>query len=150
MSVDTILEVKNLSIKLDDAEILRNISFSVKKGEALAIIGPNGAGKTMLFRALLKLVPYLGTITWKSGVRIGYVPQKFSIHYHSPLTVKEFFLLQSESFWLPPKKTLEHLNHELKLVGLSDNILKQPIHTLSGGQLQRALIAWAMLTHPDV
>ena len=150
MGNDVILEVKNLSVSLDNNDILKNISFSVKKGGALAIIGPNGAGKTMLFHALLGLIKNSGTIKWKDNVRIGYVPQKFLIHHQSPLTVKEFFLLQSDSFWFPTQRTLGHLNHELGLVGLSENVLKKPIHALSGGQLQRALIAWAMLIHPDV
>jgi zinc transport system ATP-binding protein len=122
----------------------------VKKGEALAIIGPNGAGKTMLFRALLGLVPNGNAVSWSPDARIGYVPQKFSIHHQSPLTVKEFFLLQSDTFWYASKDTLTHLDHELGLVGLANNILDKPIHALSGGQLQRALIAWAMLRHPNV
>lgn len=150
MDTDVILDVQNLSITIEGNEILKNISFAVKKGEALAIIGPNGAGKTMLFRALLGLAHYAGSITWKNGIRIGYVPQKFVVHHESPLTIKEFLLLQSNSFWFPTTKTLEHLDHELALVGLPKNILEQSIDTLSGGQLQRVLIAWAMLNHPDV
>lgn len=150
MNGEIILDVQNLSVSIEKNEIIKNISFSVKRGEALAIIGPNGAGKTMLFRALLGLIAHQGTVTWKTGTHIGYVPQKLTIHHESPMTVKEFFLLQSDSFWFPTKKTLEHFNHELALVGLSENILNISIGALSGGQLQRVLIAWAMLDHPDV
>ena len=147
---DIVLRVENLSVSFDKETILDNISFAVNKNDAVAIIGPNGAGKTVLFRALLGLVPYRGSIVWESGVRIGYVPQKFSVHHEIPMTVKEFFLLQRRNFWYPDKETLNHLNHELALVGLSESILQRPIVELSGGQLQRILVAWAMLNHPDV
>lgn len=150
MEKDVILEVKNLSVTLDSEEILRNISFSVKKGEALAIIGPNGAGKTVLFRALLGLLPYKGEIRWQDGVKIGYVPQKFVIDRSTPLTVGEFFLLRCSRFWFPHKNFKDHLGHELSLVGLPESILKKPVSELSGGQLQRILVSWAMLNHPDV
>jgi len=67
---EIILEVKNLSIILDNRIILNDISFNVKRGETLAIIGPNGAGKTILFRALLRLLPSQGIINWKQGIKI--------------------------------------------------------------------------------
>lgn len=146
---DTILDVKNLFVSIDSEEILRDISFGVKRGEALAIIGPNGAGKTMLFRALLGLIPYQGVITWEKNIRIGYVPQKFLIEKGAPLSVQEFFLLQADRFWLPRNDFIDHLGHELHLVGLSHDILLKPLGELSGGQLQRLLVSWAMLTHPD-
>ncbi len=150
MDNDVMVDVKNLSVIIDGNEILKDISFSLKKGEALAIIGPNGAGKTVLFRALLGLIPYQGTVTWNKGARIAYVPQKFIVDRSVPITVLEFFLLQSKSFWFPHKKIISHLNHELQLVGLPESVLQKPISGLSGGQLQRVLIAWAMLNHPDV
>lgn len=147
---DVVLRVKNLSVSFDRETILKNISFEVNKNDAVAIIGPNGAGKTVLFRALLGLIPYQGAIEWKPGVRIGYVPQKLALSRETPLVVKEFFLLQCKNFWSPKKETVNHLGHELSLVGLSESILSRPIAELSGGQLQRILIAWAMLNHPEV
>lgn len=149
-NMNAILDVKNLSVTVDSEEILRDISFQVKRGEALAIIGPNGAGKTMLFRALLGLIPYQGVIVWEKNIRIGYVPQKFFIEKGMPFSVEEFFLLQADRFWLPRKDFIDHLEHELRLVGLPRDILLKSLGELSGGQLQRLLISWAMLTHPDV
>lgn len=145
-----ILEVDNLTVTIEQETILRNISFRVRTGEALAIIGPNGAGKTMLFRALLGLIPYQGIMRWRKGIRLGYVPQKFFVERTIPLTVQEFFLLKSRHFWFPEQTFREHLKHELTLVGLDDAILKKPLGELSGGQMQRLLISWAMLNHPDV
>ncbi len=150
MEQNNILEVNGLSVAIDREHILDDISFVVKRGEALAIIGPNGAGKTVLFRALLGLMAYKGAIEWRKGIKIGYVPQKFSIEKSFPITVKEFFLLKSPQFWFPKKEFIEHLAHELSLVGLGKEILAKPLGELSGGQLQRVLISWAMLNHPDV
>lgn len=147
---EIILEVKNLSVTLEGELLLKNVSFSVEKGEALAIIGPNGAGKSMLLRALLGLVPSKGIINWKKGVKLGYVPQKLIVDSTIPITVREFFLLKSSRFWFPAENFLKHIHHEFSLVGLDDEILEKRFRDLSRGQTQRALIAWAMLEHPDV
>jgi ABC-type Mn2+/Zn2+ transport system ATPase subunit len=104
----------------------------------------------MLFRALLGLVPYQGIISWKPGIHIGYVPQKLFVDRSLPVTVREFFLLKSNRFWNPEKSYIEHLDHELDLVAVKRDILNKPLGELSGGQLQRLLVAWAMLNHPDV
>lgn len=150
MADDITLTVTNLSVTLDGLQILRDISFTVKAGEALAVIGPNGAGKTVLFRALLGLLPHTGTVRWRPGTKIGYVPQRFSVDRSAPITAMEFFLLQSPSFWHPPAEFINHLDHELTLVGLDRSILQKNVGDLSGGQTQRLLIAWAMLEHPGV
>lgn len=150
MENNIILEVKNLSVTLGSESILRGISFSVKRGEAFAVIGPNGAGKTVLFQTLLGILPHKGEVRWKEGVRVGYVPQKFYTDKSVPISIKEFFLLQAPSFWFPPKTFFKHLGHELKLVGLSESVLQKQVNQLSGGELQRLLISWTMLNHPDV
>ena len=131
-------------------KILDDISFGVNQGEALAIIGPNGAGKTVLFRTLLGLFPFVGEIEWKKDIRIGYAPQRFFVDRGVPITVKEFFLLKHGHFWFPHKDFLDHLGHELGLVGLGEEVLTKQMSELSGGQMQRILIAWAMTNHPDV
>ncbi len=150
MPDEAILTVRDLSVTLGQSQILRNVSFSVKPGEAVAVIGPNGAGKTVLFRALLGLVPSTGTVAWRQGVKIGYVPQRFSVDLSAPITAMEFFLLQAPGFWRPGAAFVNHLEHELTLVGLDKSVLRQNLGNLSGGQTQRLLIAWAMLPHPDV
>lgn len=145
-----ILEVAHLGITLGGDEILKDVSFSLKRGEVTAVIGPNGAGKTVLLQALLGILPHEGDVRWREGIKIGYVPQKFFIDKYIPFTVEEFFLIKSSHFWFPPKQFTGHLRHELELVGLDTSILKKPIGDLSGGQLRRILISWAMLDHPDV
>jgi len=150
MNEEVILDVADLSVTIENEALLNNISFTLARGQALAVIGPNGAGKTTLFRALLGLVPYRGAITWHNGGNIGYVPQRLSLEQNLPLSVREFLLLKSPRFWFPDRKFIAHLQHELSLVGLSQALLRKSIGTLSGGQFQRVLIAWAMLNHPDV
>jgi len=144
------LEVRNLSVVLNGRQILEHVSFRVERGEALAIIGPNGAGKSVLLRALLKLEPYRGEIRWREGVQIGYVPQRFAVERTAPITVREFFLLKSPRFWRPAPAFARQVREELALVGLDEATLEKPLGGLSGGQMQRVLIAWAMLTHPAV
>jgi zinc transport system ATP-binding protein len=149
-STEIVLAVKNLSVTLEGQEIVRNTSFTVQRGEALAVIGPNGAGKTVLFRALLDLIPYRGEVHWRPGVRIGYVPQKFFVDSSTPITVLEFFLLKSKHFWVPDSEFTDHIRHELTLVGLDESVLSKSLGQLSGGYLQRTLMAWAMVLHPEV
>lgn len=144
------LTVKNLSVILDNEKILDRISFSVDRGEALAVIGPNGAGKTVLFRALLGLLPYQGEVKWQKGLKVGYVPQKFLLEKNIPLTVEEFFQLKSPSFWRKNHLFKNHLADELSDFGLRPEILVKPVNELSGGQFQRLIIVWAMLDHPDI
>lgn len=143
MSAEPILKVENLSVAFDGETVLHDVSFSVNKGEVLAILGPNGAGKSVLFRALLGVVPYAGTISWLTNSKIGYVPQKLAIERNLPLTVKEFFYLKTSI-------TQTALHEVLTTVGLSHTLLDQPLGTLSGGQFQRVLIAWALLGQPEV
>ena len=150
MASENVLTVENLSVTLDGGPILRDVSFTLRQGEALAVIGPNGAGKTVLFRALLGLLPHGGTVRWRPGVKRGYVPQRFSVDPSAPITAMEFFLLKSTRFWQPSKEFIDHLDHELGAVGLTRDVLKKNLGELSGGQTQRLLIAWALLQHPEV
>jgi zinc transport system ATP-binding protein len=150
MNEDTILAVEDLSVTLDAIQVLRNVSFTVRQGEALAVIGPNGAGKTVLFRALLGLLPHQGLVRWRPNIRIGYVPQRFAVERSAPITALEFCLLKSPNFWRPPAAFLRQLHDEIARMGLDQSILQKNLGELSGGQTQRLLIAWAMLQQPGV
>jgi ABC-type Mn2+/Zn2+ transport system ATPase subunit len=137
---DYALRVSNLSVKFQNQIILDNINFELKKGTTLAIVGPNGAGKTMLFRALLNLIPYSGKIEWNEKVKIGYVPQILSVR-DIPISVKEFLSFKNSS----------NIDSSLTSVGLdSKAVLNKSLGALSGGQLRRALIAWAIIDKPNV
>lgn len=134
-----LLDVSNLGVKLQGRAILESLSFKVKKGTIVSIVGPNGSGKTTLFRALLNLVPYSGTISWSPDVRIGYVPQSL-VATDLPITVEEFLKFKCRT----------DFQSCIRSVGLESGILRQSLGSLSGGELQRVLIAWAVVDNPDV
>jgi len=137
---DYVLRVSNLGLKLQNQTILENVSFELRRGTALAILGPNGAGKTMLFRALLNLVPYTGKIEWAEKTKIGYVPQNIAVD-DIPISVKEFL-----SF-----KNHVDVESSLRPVRLNErNLGDKTLGLLSGGELRRVLIAWALVDNPNV
>lgn len=135
-----ILKVMNLTVKLQNQVIIDNLNFQLKKGITLAIFGPNGAGKTTLVKALLNLVPYEGTIEWEEKVKIGYVPQNITVT-DIPISVKEFLSVKSKP----------NIEKYLSLVKLTDSsIPNKNLGLLSGGELRRVLIAWALIDDPNV
>lgn len=141
-----ILEVKNLSVSFNDVNIIDDLNFEVNEGDNLAVIGPNGSGKTVLFRALLNTLKYSGEIKWADGTRIGYVPQRLAIDRTLPLTLREFLNTKLAIF----KEKEASMRENLKHVNLSAEYLNQPVGKLSGGQWQRALIAFALIGKPNV
>src|SRR3989338_4392610 len=141
--VELILEVKNLTVSFDEENVVDNLSFSLKKGENVAIMGPNGAGKTVLLKALLGILPYSGEIKWSEGAKISYVPQKILPERNLPLSVEEFFRMK--------KAGREQAKEALISVGITDKrFLKKMIGTISSGQLQRVLVAWGLIGNPNV
>lgn len=141
-----ILKVENLKISFGEQTILENLSFSVGRGESLAIIGPNGSGKTVLLRALLRALPFEGEINWAADVRTGYVPQKIEADRHLPINLKNLLLAKSEILKIP-KSEVYSIAEE---VGIGSKILNYPIGHLSGGQFQKSLLAFALLGNPNV
>ena len=140
------LEVEHLTIRVGDTALITDLSFSVPPATSLAVIGPNGAGKTMLFRALVGAIPYEGRVRWAPGTRIGYVPQKLDLDRTVPITGADL---------LAARTRLSGIDHgriapALARVGLSAAVLRQLIGTLSGGQFQRLLVAFALLGDPTV
>ncbi len=143
--MEPILSVKDLKVSVEGRTILSGISFDVKPRESVVIIGANGSGKTLLLKTLMGFMkPASGTFTWKPGIRIGYVPQKFSLDKKLPILVKEFIGLKSG---VVEQEALASLITD---VGLDASILSRNMGTLSGGQAQRVLIAWALSDNPDV
>jgi zinc transport system ATP-binding protein len=138
-SENYILVVSDLCVEIQDQMILDNVSFKLRRGTTLAVAGPNGAGKSVLFKCLLNLIPYSGKVEWGGKVKVGYVPQLLSVK-DMPISVKEFLSL---------RKTKD-FEFYLKSVGLGTDVLKKGMGVLSGGQLRRVLIAWAMLDEPNV
>lgn len=146
------IAVDQCSVELGGSVILDGVSFSVAQGEVAALIGPNGSGKSTLMRAVLGLVqPKSGSIKifgkHLHAVRnmIGYVPQRFDFDREFPITVREFMDLARH-----PHCPASRITEKIKEVGLPPKVLDQRLGSLSGGQLQRALIAQAILNNPSI
>jgi zinc transport system ATP-binding protein len=139
---ERLLAVTNLGVTIDGKVILENVSFTVTRGEVLTILGPNGSGKTVLLRTLLGALPYEGSIRWKRGTRLGYVPQRLPYIRDIPLSVADFFALK--------RGTRAEARALLRGVGLDEHFARAHIGHLSSGQFQRILIAWALAGDPDV
>ncbi len=138
-----ILTVENLNVTFGGKEIIKDLSFRVRPRETLVILGPNGAGKTTLLRALLGLVPYKGNVQWNAK-KISYLPPQELVQRNDlpPLSVEEFFHIKEQS--------LQTIKKSLNSVALSDELLKKQFSQLSTGQLQRIVIAWALIDNPEV
>lgn len=141
-----VLEVEHLRVGFGENEVLRDLSFAVPEGSVLAVIGPNGSGKTVLFRALIGSVPHRGAIRWAEGARLGYVPQKLDIERDLPVSGADFLRAKAAISGASGGE----IGRALALVGLEGGAARKPIGTLSGGQFQRLLLAFALLAHPNV
>jgi zinc transport system ATP-binding protein len=140
------LEVRHLTISFDRVPVIRDVSFTVAEGDSLAIIGPTGSGKTVLFRALIGALPYQGEIRWVPGATVGYVPQKLDIERDLPITGNDFLLAKAHA----ARASKGDVLRALELVNLTPAMVSKPIGTLSGGQFQRLLLAFAFLGRPSV
>lgn len=146
----SLLTVKNLTVSFGDRVVIDRISFSMERGDIFAVIGPNGSGKTTLLKAILGLIPSTGEVKWKKKVGIGYVPQHFDFDRTFPITVRELFLLRlPHGFWVGRGQTTEPIIEALHKVH-AEKLIDKRIGNLSGGELQRVLIAYSLLGKPDI
>ena len=141
-----LVSAAGLQIKINGNEILQDTSLSMIEGEIVTIVGPNGAGKTTLIRAILGLVkPDGGEIYRRPGLAVGYMPQKLNLDPTMPMTVNRFLELGIPSSSVGHghrKKTLEE-------VGIS-HIANSQMQNISGGEMQRVMLARALLRDPDI
>lgn len=146
-----LIVLDSITVKWNEQTTLDNISFTIFKGDFVAITGPNGGGKTTLLKVILNLLkPTRGSVKYASErLKIGYLPQKNMIDSHFPITLREVVesgLLASNY----DKDTInEKVSQMLELVQLTEHASK-PIGTLSGGQLQRGLLGRALISDPEI
>ena len=153
------LEIKNLSVKRDGKEILSDVSFDAHHAEITALIGRNGAGKTTLLKAILKRFSYSGDIIYYNSdgkivknPRIGYVPQNTVFDKSSPVSVADFLCanVSLTPVWIRhSKKAYENAKNILKKVG-GEDLIDKPLSSLSGGEMQRVLLAFALDPMPEL
>jgi zinc transport system ATP-binding protein len=140
---EPLIEGRDVSLKLGGRVILDAVDIDVMPGEIVTLIGPNGAGKSSLVRVLLGLQAVTGgRIVRKSGLRIGYVPQRFPLVPNVPLDVRRLLSLTLR----PSAADIEAALAETGIAHLRN----AAVASLSGGELQRALLARALLRRPEL
>jgi manganese/zinc/iron transport system ATP- binding protein len=154
------LEVHQLSVNYEKTPVLWDISLAVPQGHLVGIVGPNGAGKSTLIKACLGLItPLSGTVSFygkplkDSRLLVGYVPQRATVDWDFPITVRDLVLMGSYGrlglIRRPRKSDWEAADHYLEKVGMSGYGNRQ-INQLSGGQQQRVFLARALLQEANI
>jgi zinc transport system ATP-binding protein len=139
---EPLVQAKSISLTIGNRHILQAVDISLGSGEIVTVIGPNGAGKTTLVRVILGLTkPSAGTIKHKAGIRIGYMPQRLHVDPNLPITVERFLQLANRS--------KQAIKSALDEVGTS-HLVNSPLQQISGGELQRVLLARALLRDPQL
>lgn len=139
----SLISAQHISVSFGAASVLSDVTLSIEQGEIVTLIGPNGSGKSTLLRALLGIVPLAsGQVQRAPDLRLGYVPQKLAIDRAMPITVRRFLSLPQH---VPDKEA----RAALARVGLGAMEGAQ-MAQLSGGQMQRAMLARALLTDPQI
>lgn len=148
---------RDVSVRRSGLTILEHVNATVQQGSCTVIVGPNGAGKTTLILALIGEMCHDGNIdvmTGRSGkpLRLGYVPQRISIDRGMPLTVLEFLVmgLQKRPLWLGIRPSLKAHSLELLSMVKAEHLASRRLGDLSGGEMQRVLLALALQQEPDL
>ncbi|HVU38762.1 MAG TPA: metal ABC transporter ATP-binding protein [Opitutales bacterium] len=152
--------VHHLSVTLGGHPVLQDLTFDLRCGEITALVGPNGAGKTTLLRALLGEVPYTGHCHFHGGpghparrrLVIGYVPQRLAFDRAAPLTVADLFALACgarPAFFGLAAPARAAASAALEEVDAA-HLLNRRLGGLSGGELQRVLLALSLSPSPDL
>jgi len=145
-----------VSVAIGGVRILESVDAEVPRGSATAIIGPNGAGKTTLLMALLSQVPHTGRIriaaTPRGQARLGYVPQYLSFDRGMPMTVLDLMVMgpQRRPLWAGRSRQPREAAMGLLRQVNADRLADRRLGALSGGELQRVLLALAVQRDPDI
>jgi zinc transport system ATP-binding protein len=152
------LKISDLKVSFGANKILDNVNLHVNCGEIIAVVGPNGAGKTTLLRTILGEIPYKGEQAFQvrgrgsKHPRVGYVPQKLKFDLDSPISVADLVALaiSRHPVWLGVDKELREKAKGVLSLFSAEHLMKRKIGELSGGELQRVLLAIAMTPEPNL
>ena len=152
-------KIQNFSVTRGRMEILRDVNLHIHCGDLTAIIGVNGSGKSTLLKAIVGEIPHAGELIFLDAKNnqtrrpvIGYVPQKLDFDYSSPTSVQDIFaaLHTNKPVWFShSKKILEKVHESLACVQAA-HLINRRLGSLSGGELQRVLLALSLDPKPDL
>lgn len=160
MTVEYVIDVENMSFSYGGVLILDDITLRIKNEEFFGIIGPNASGKSTFLKLLLGLlepdkgnIRILGQKPETVRRKIGYVPQYPTFRRDFPISVEDVVILGrlgvTKGFGRFTRVDKEKTRAAMEAVEL-DAIAKNPVAVLSGGQLQRMLIARALACEPEI
>jgi len=152
-AMGTLLKIDKITAGYEGQVAIEGISFDIRESEILSLIGPNGAGKSTLLKVLAGLlIPYKGEILGGEGLKKAYVPQQRAWDKFLPLTVLEFLSIQPKALCWPflvsdsvQKKGLRALER----MGVA-SLRKRTLGQLSGGECERVMIAFALMSEPNL
>lgn len=152
------LRVQEMSVKIGNEHILQNVNMHVHCGELVALIGPNGAGKSTFLKAVLGQRDYDGVIAFSSPgersrrPRIGYVPQSPAFDAGDPVTVADLFAccMSKRPAFLGLSRAMKEKVSECLARVHGEDLIDKRVGTLSGGELQRVLLALALEPLPNI
>ncbi|WP_449288613.1 ATP-binding cassette domain-containing protein [Marinibaculum pumilum] len=140
---DMLAGIEGLGVHRGGRWLVRHVDLWVRRGEIVSLIGPNGSGKSTTAKALLGILrPDEGQVRREPGLRIGYVPQRLSIDWSLPLSVRRLMTLTG-------RFSEAEIQAALAEVGI-DHLAGAEVQTLSGGEFQRALLARALVRRPGL
>lgn len=135
--------VEDVAVRLGGRTVLDGVDLKVERGRIITVVGPNGAGKSTLVRVVLGLMrPDAGRVECPSGLRVGYVPQRIAVDPVLPLSVRRFLTLGVRAGRSQVAAVLEEVG--------AGALLNSPVQSLSGGELQRVVLARALLRDPQL
>lgn len=147
-----LISLCDVSMQWDGRMTLRDVNVEVRRGDFIAITGPNGGGKTTLLRIMLRLLkPTHGRVAYNDiqPTSIGYLPQKNMIDSHFPIVVSQVVESGLVGIKTSREQRAAKVDEVLETIGLEAQA-QQSIGQLSGGQLQRALLGRAIISHPQL
>ena len=143
---NVLIEASGIEVSFSGRSVLKSAEASVSSGEIVTLIGPNGAGKTTMIKVMLGLIPSMGgVVRRRPDLRIGYMPQRLTIDPSLPLTVNGFLALGLDRAHANKGRRQQVLSE----VG-AEQVANSAIQNISGGELQRVLLARALLRDPDL
>ena len=141
--INALISAKKVCVFKHQESILENIDIQINKNDFITIIGPNGAGKTMLLKCLMGFYkPTSGIIEKKEKLKIGYMPQSINVINTMPMTVKNFITVRKKYDDISLNKVIYEINIK--------HLIDKQLSVLSGGEMQRVLLARSLLNNPDL